>query len=361
MSTELATQQGNEIGAIAKLPPHLAIMKMENESIMSMAVAHPRNFITIKAGLLEQLKAFPVMAEDAIYEKPCGKDQDTGKQKIATGLSIRAAEAIAEAYGYNRVRCDVTPIDEDTVKVEATFTDYQGGRIWQDGGIVSRVYKAKGGGSARHPDDRFYGVVLKAEASRRIREVILRSVSPGLKAWYEEQAAAIGNSTLNPGVVAKIVDGYKARGVTPEMLETYLGKTRAAGWLEQDQVRLRRLWKAIETEETTIAEAFGLEQKEPEKRVKSADPLPEAPKKPVETAQQSEEPKPEARDPGDESREPVDVEPSVRFRSISEELSKGVAEGRRLVMKGEIEKFKDELSKEEYMELIALIAKAKKK
>jgi hypothetical protein len=242
--------------AVSSLPSELAIMKMENENIVALAAARPRDHKKIKADLAAQIEAYPSFARDAIYSKPVGKDQ-SGRMQFARGLSIRAAEAIAEAYGYCRIRCEVTPIDDTCVKVEATFSDYQRGRIWQDAGILSRFYKSRGGQMVKHPDDRFYGLVVKAEASRRIREVILRSVPPGLRSELMEMAEQKIDDLLDDKTIQKIVGKFAGKGVDLPQLETHVGRTLKAGWTKEDRKDLLGLWNAIESGETTVAEAFG--------------------------------------------------------------------------------------------------------
>lgn len=245
----------NLVNAPAKIDrADLLMMKMENESIMAECRVHPRNLSAVKQELLEQLEAFPDLATDAIYCKPIG-----GSDKVR-GLGIRAAEALAEAYGYNRIRSDVTPLDNLTVKVEATFTDYQKGRVWQDGGILSKQYKmskAKGGGIAFYDDDRFYNVVCKSEISKRIREVILRSVNSGLKKWFEAECERRIGELLTDAVVQKWVDGFKDMGVSLAQLETFIGRKRELGWTKSDKANLLGVWNALENNETTVAEAFG--------------------------------------------------------------------------------------------------------
>lgn len=236
--------------------PELMQLKMENEVIMAECRLHPRDFDSIKADILEQLQAFPELATDAIYEKPVGKDNQTGQQKFVRGLSIRAAEALAEAYGYNRIRSDVSEIDADKVKVEATFTDYQKGRVWQDAGILSKTYKDRFGKPARWNDDRFYNVVVKAEVSKRIREVIMRSVNTGLKAWFESKCEEISAGLLDDKTIEKIVAQYQTKSVTVEALETLIGRPRSMGWTQVDRQRLLAIWTAIKDGETTIAEVF---------------------------------------------------------------------------------------------------------
>jgi hypothetical protein len=260
--TQAREQQASDFTDLINRPtgfdrPELLQMKMENETIMTECRLHPRNFDTIKRDLLEQLQAFPELATDAIYEKPVGKDQQSGEQKYVRGLSIRAAEALAEAYGYNRIRSDVSELDGDKVKVEATFTDYQKGRVWQDAGILSKTYKDRYGKPARWNDDRFYNVVVKAEVSKRVREVIMRSVNTGLKAWFESECEKISAGLLDDKTVGKIVDQYATKQVTVEMLEKLVGRPRSMGWMQNDRARLLNIWNAIKDGETSIDEVFG--------------------------------------------------------------------------------------------------------
>jgi hypothetical protein len=256
--------------------PELLQRKMENESIMAECRVNPRDFDTIKADLLQQLQAFPELATDAIYEKPVGGG------KFARGLSVRAAEALAEAYGYNRIRSDVAELNDDKVKVEATFTDYQKGRVWQDAGILSKTYKSASGTPARWNDDRFYNVVVKAEVSKRIREVILRSVNTGLKAWFENECEKIAAGLLDDDTIERIVNQYKTKGVDVVALETLVGRPRAMGWTNNDRQRLLNIWNAIKDGETSLAEVFGDKPAKPlPNPTKSVPQAPEAPPAPA--------------------------------------------------------------------------------
>lgn len=235
--------------------PEVIQMRMENEIMISECRARPRDFEAIKAELLENLQAFPALAQEAIYVKPVGKGDD-GQMKYAEGLSIRAAEVLAEAYGYNRVRADVTPIDDDKVKIDATFSDFQKSRIWQDGGILSKWYKSSGGGMKKVPDDRFYSVVVKAESSRRVREVILRSINSGLKAWFEAECRKLNDKSLTPDEIKSIIGHFRDKGVSLEQLSAFIGREPDMGWTSNDKQMLLGIWNAIKTGETTVQEAF---------------------------------------------------------------------------------------------------------
>jgi hypothetical protein len=259
MATTGDVSQASEGALVATqdLPRDLAIMRMENDNIQALAAARPRDHAVVLAEMQRQIEAYPSFAKAAIYNKPVGKDPDTGIMKYARGLSIRAAEGLAEAYGYCRVRADVEEVDDNKVKIEASFTDYQKGRIWQDAGFVSKYYKTKNGGMRRLNDDRFYNVVVKAEKSKLIREVICRSVPPGLRSEVESLAEEMIDRLLDDKTMDKVVAAFATIDVTLEQLERVVGRTRKAGWTKEDRRLLQGIWTAIDSEETTKSEVFG--------------------------------------------------------------------------------------------------------
>ena len=247
----------NEIAVVKQLEDsNVTLMKLENETIASLAAAHPRNHQSIKQEILEQMEAYPSFAESMVYSVPVGKDYETGQMKYARGLSIRAAEALAEAYGFNRVRCEVEEIADDKVKVTATYTDLQRGRVWQDVGLVSKFYKKRTGGMQRHNDERFYSLVVKAEMSKRVREVILRCVSSGLRAELQAMAERYMAKVLSGDGISKIVDSFNNIGVNVEVLENYIGRPIGAGGTEDDRVTLLSIYNAISDGQVTTAAAF---------------------------------------------------------------------------------------------------------
>jgi len=236
---------------------NMAMMKMENESIQSHAMAKPRDIKAIKDDIKEQIDHYPAFAEKMVYARPVGIDQKTGKQKIARGLSIRAAEALAEAYGFNRIRCEADDIDDDKVRITATFTDLQRGRIWQDVGIVSKNYKSRYGKMERFDDHRFYSLVLKSEMSKRVREVILRCISAGLKEELRQLAEQYMAKMLSGEGVSKIVDRFAELNVDIPKLESYVGRPIGNGWTDDDRVTLLSTYNAIKDGVTTVKEVFG--------------------------------------------------------------------------------------------------------
>lgn len=245
---------------LQQMPRELAIIKIENDSMMAMAALKPRDYAVVLADLKSQLENFKSFAQQAMYAKPVGKDRDTGKMKYARGLSIRAAEAIRCSMGHNKIRCSVTIIDADTVKIEATFTDFASGSIWQDETFVSKNYTSYQGKTLRHKDDRFADVVVKAAKSKCVREVILRSMPPGLRSELELLADKQIESFLDDSTVQKLVASFSTKNVTVEMLENHLGK-KIDVLVTEDRKILAGIWTALEQEETTVAQTFGEDEK----------------------------------------------------------------------------------------------------
>ncbi len=241
--------------AAAELPRDLAVIKMENDSIMSMAAAHPRDHAVMLRDLKTQLQTYKSFAKEATYSKPCGKGEGGG-QRFARGLSIRAAEAIAEVYGYNRCSVEVTPIDDTKARVEASFVDYQRGRVWRLSSTISKIFKRRsdqGRPTGRHNEDRFYGVVCKAEGSKLLRECIIRAVPPGLRSelmlCVDEELAKF----LDEKTVLNIVAQFSEKGVSKDDLEALIGK-RIDSFAQADRVTLMELWRGVESGDVEVAE-----------------------------------------------------------------------------------------------------------
>jgi hypothetical protein len=264
------------IDAVANLPRDIAIIKMDNDSMIAMAAARPRDYGEIVEEIKNQLSHFKSFAVSAMYAKPVGKmdkcpscgaqtfykDRCPGcgaevPQKIARGLSIRAAEALAVAYKYNRI--DVEPEDiegGEKVRLTCSFVDYQTGRVVRDSIIVSKSYKTRNGQTQRIPDDRFYDVVLKAKKSILIRDCIMKMIPPGMRSeletCVEEQLAQF----LDENTVTAIVANFSQKNVSPEMLERYFGK-RLNSLTKDDRLTLASMWTGLKDGETTVDELFG--------------------------------------------------------------------------------------------------------
>lgn len=269
---ELATQpmESEQLAQLSNMPRDLALVKIENDNMMTMAAGKKRDWKDILCEIQKHLRDYKSFCTTAWYCKPVGRDKNNNNiMKYARGPSIRMAEAMAAAAGFNRVRTDVTPIDQDTVRVEATYVDYCSGRVWQDSGVVSKLYKSRDGGTRRHDDDRFYNVVVKAEASKRIRECINRCIPPAVRSELELTVNEELDAYLDDETVKKLIASFASKNVTKEQVEALVGK-RLENFNRDDRKTLIGVWNSIEQGETNPEELFAQEQPKPDEKPKGS-------------------------------------------------------------------------------------------
>ncbi len=255
--------------ALSHLPKDLAVIKIEHDQAAMMSKAEPRDLQMIQRELTNQFDAFPELAGEMVYEKPVGKDDD-GVEKFATGLSIRAAETVMAVYRYTNIETDVEELPSGNAKVTATFVDLQTGSIKKMNRIVSRFYKARGGAKVEHKPDRFWDIVVPNKTSLALREAILRSIPAGLKKWIWDQANARIDTQLDGEGIQKLIAAFAGIGVAAGDLEKYLDGKSLAKLEQEDRRRLLSVWNAIDQEEVTVAEAFGVTGDNTQKNTASA-------------------------------------------------------------------------------------------
>jgi hypothetical protein len=279
VSTQLATAQ--------QLPADLMLLKLENESIMAVASAKPRDPGEIVKKLQALVDAYPASADEAIYIKPvgtvtkvtCGTCKaveelswvpsdwscakcESGKiserkkiKKFAEGLSIRAAESIRSIFGFTRLSVTVESLAGGAVKIRGVMVDYSAGNITADERIVSPNYTKRGGGVGRVPEDRFLNVIVKAEKAKLRRDVILDSTPNYIKAYFQNACEEKLKSLLDSDAVKKkVLPWFEQQGVSQEQVEDIVGKKLAMGWTQQDVLHLKKIKTAVESGETTIRE-----------------------------------------------------------------------------------------------------------
>jgi hypothetical protein len=287
MATAELETTNDELMAAQQLPTDLALIKMENEQIFSVARAAPRDPMKIVRDLKQLIEAYPAAADEAIYSKPVGTvtrincgdckisyevnkvDKDTacpacdGKnkqnahpvKKYAEGLSIRAAESIRSIYGYTRLATTSEMQPDGTCKISGVLVDYAACNITSDERIVTPWYKSQSGQMTKTPEDRFLNVVVKAEKAKLRRDVILDSVPNIVKAAFKDLCETKLEELITPEVVEqKIIPAFAEYGITEEHLCKIVGRSKSLGWREQDRLQLKKLLTALRNEETTVRE-----------------------------------------------------------------------------------------------------------
>jgi len=275
-----------QLAKVESLPPNLMLLKMENESMMAVARATPRDPVKIVKQLQAMIEAYPASADDAIYRKPvgtvlrcvCAKCERVYEiayfgeapcpkcespivrssekvKKYAEGLSIRAAESIRAIYGYNRLALTMEMQEDQTCMISGTFVDYATGTMTSDERVVSPFYTKKDKSTGRTPQDRFINVVVKAEKAKLRRDVILDSVPNEIKAAFRDSCEKKLEAMVEPEYIKeKILPGFEALGMTLTDLEKIVGRPMSMGWDEADRLNLRKIFTALRNGETSVAE-----------------------------------------------------------------------------------------------------------
>lgn len=288
MSNDLATlDESRQLQAMSQLPPDLMLLKMENESIMAVAKAKPREPMAIVQQLQELIDAYPAAADEAIYSKPvgtvievtcgdCGIKYEVSKvdgdtactaceskrirsqrkvKKFAEGLSIRAAESIRSIYGYTRLATTTELLDDGKARLTGVLVDYAAGNLTSDERIVSPFYRSRSGKMERVAEDRFLNLAVKAEKAKLRRDVILDSVPNIVKAMFRDACEKKLAALVAPEVVEqKIIPAFAEFGITPAHLDLIIGRPRALGWKEEDRLTCKKILRALKDGETNARE-----------------------------------------------------------------------------------------------------------
>lgn len=272
-----------------QLPMGMQLLKMENESIMSLARVAPRDATKVIAELKTFLHAYPAAATEAVYAKPvgkifsitckdcnivyedpsdmanvecpvCGSARKTNiqkRQKYAEGLSIRAAESIRSAYGYTRLAVEMEELPDGKVRIAGTLVDYAAGNMTSDERIVSPFYKSRQGGIQRTPEDRFLNVVVKAEKAKLRRDLILDSIPGIVKAFYRDECDKMADEVVpDEFVTQKIIPGFAKFGMSKAHLEEIVGQKASMGWTKEQSRELSNILAGLKSGDYTVAEVL---------------------------------------------------------------------------------------------------------
>lgn len=289
-------QTGLSLQVAQHLPADLMLLKIEGETMMSAARIQPRRPMVLVAQLKELIDAYPAAAEEAIYSRPVGRvfevvcddcgiqytvarvdastqcpvcesrkhAQTKPVQKLAEGLSIRAAESIRSVMGYTRMAENTERLPDGSMKISAILTDYAAGNITSKDRVVS-PFKKRGGKVERIEEDRFLDVVVKAEQAKLRRDVILDSTPAIVKALFRDECEKKMAELVPDEVIEqRILPAFASYGITLPHLEKLIGREKSLGWREEDRLQLRKLLNALKNEETTAKDLIAdLTEKKP--------------------------------------------------------------------------------------------------
>lgn len=213
-----------------------ALMAREAQDIMVQMMASRNNPRDIVKSVDRILNAFtrPALCEDALYE------YGRGGTKIS-GLSIRAAEVLAQNYG--NMRCGVAELSRQNGQSEVLVfaQDLETGFSDEKRFYVKHWRDTKQGGYAVTDERDIYEIVAN-QGARRKRACILAVIPKDVQDAAEQQISLTMNTKaqVTPEALKTLLESFEKYGVTKEMIEKRIQRHLEAMQPAQ-LVQLRRI------------------------------------------------------------------------------------------------------------------------
>ena len=234
------------------LVPLGEIERAELDVQITTAKRYPRSLDTFVKRAGDMVSIDHQTAEGCIYRRPVGKDPETGKQKIAEGMSIRLAEIVGACYGNLRVGARIIEQTPRHVKVEAVAHDLENNYAAKSEIIESTVDKRGVPFS-----ERMRIVVAKAALAKAHRDATFKVVPRALCKPVLNKALAViaGGKTLDQRRKAAH-DWIKSLKIDEKRVWNVLEVNGIGDLGEEHLVTLLGLKTALDENDTTLDEAF---------------------------------------------------------------------------------------------------------
>jgi hypothetical protein len=249
--------------AAALVAQGATLMRIENESMLAVAIQRPRDPEKVLKAAIKELQIVPEEARKAYYSIPYKERQPDGSQKMVNveGPSVKASNALARLWG----NCSVTSrsLQEDATGCDLAgiFIDFETNFRMERPFRATKVKKSRRGGTYTL-DQQKWIAELQAAASKAQRNATLNGLPAWLIAQYMKQARFLAagdpNSKADPKKVASVLKAFERFKVTQEMLERYVN-AKVETWMGDHLATLIGLGNAIADEQLTVAEAFDLD------------------------------------------------------------------------------------------------------
>lgn len=237
-----------------------ALMRIENDSMMQVAVTRPRDEALVVKRALQELDLAPENAAAAYYSIPYRERQMDGSYRVSKveGPSIKAAMSLARRWGNCTVASRIMNEDDNGWDLEGVFLDYETNFRVCRPFRVSKVQKKRSGGTYRLDPQREL-MALQAGASKAIRNATLAGLPDYLVAAHNKKAREIVGGKLDEKAdekqLAAVTRAFRKLDVTTEQLEQYT-KLPMADWTGAEIADLRGLYNAIQDGQVTMAAAL---------------------------------------------------------------------------------------------------------
>ncbi len=243
------------------------LMRVENDSMLAIAIKHPRDESRVLQDALKELDLVPEEAAKSFYDIPYRdtSEEGQGQRTMVSGPSIKAAMTLTRRWGNCTVGARCLSEDEDGWDIEGVFIDLESNFRVARPFRVSKWFRRRSGDVIRLPVNRQL-MAFQAGASKAIRNACLAGLPPYLVQGYYNKARAIAGGKLDEKATREAIAGaiiafskvmMGETAVTTGHLEQYLKKP-VAEWLGEDVAGLRGLFNAIADGQVSPAEAFGV-------------------------------------------------------------------------------------------------------
>jgi len=237
-----------------------ALMRIENETMLQVAVQRPRKEADVIKGALAELDLVPEEAARAFYSIPYKEKQPDGGVKIVKveGPSIKAAMTLARRWGNCTTTARILNEDREGFDLEGVFVDFETNFRVARPMRVGKFFKLRSG-SVVLLDPKKQEMAIQSGASKAMRNAILAGVPPYLVAAYDKKARAIvggkDDAPADKKTVDAVVKAFAKWKVTLEHLEAY-EELPVAEWTGSQIADLRGLWNSISDGQVTAEEVF---------------------------------------------------------------------------------------------------------
>jgi hypothetical protein len=228
---------------------------------VDIARKYPRDERRVLAQLLETLDLYPQFANEALYHITYLKNKP-GETTIE-GLSIRAAETLASAWGHMRIGVRIIGEDDNGWDLEAVVFDMQSNN-WELTPARASKWLKRRDGRMELLDDRQQLQARGSAVSKVKRNCVLSVLPLHLKAAFEQRVREkiAGGELMRPADKARVqacLDAFASDfKVTEAMVTAYIGKPRDV-WVGNDLADLRGVYNALKEHPTTIKDVFDVE------------------------------------------------------------------------------------------------------
>jgi hypothetical protein len=229
-------------------------------TLIDLARRYPRDDAAVERRLMAALRAYPDLADKAIYRWKNKDKKSRSGYTVISGMSIRAAEALASELGYIWTDAVIGDETAEYVDVIATAFDAQRANVQRRPFRTSRLEKGDDG-KMHVLGERRMLMAIQAGISKAVRNAIIAVVPYRIRAAFEHQCRELiagGNLTTaaDPTRVKACLEDFLTRWkVTEAQLVAYVGRPRAE-WVGADLADLKSLFTGLEEGDVVLQEVF---------------------------------------------------------------------------------------------------------